>query len=238
MNLRKKIRALVNSVGMAYVKSVCKKEYLNQKFVNFNERSIEFAFLFKYLSSIWPKNILDVGSGMTALPHLIQNCGFQVTAIDNIRDYWPSGMVNRHFHIIDDDIKDSNLQKDQFDFIACISVLEHIEDHESAIKSMVDLLKIGGSLMLSFPYTENAYCGNVYLHPDSSVGQKYPFVTQSFSRSQIDVWLKKNSLEVVDQEYWTFFTGHFWTCGERLVKPVKVNRNNSHQLTCVLLKKI
>ena len=35
---------------------------------------------------------------------LLASCGYVVTAIDNIRDYWPNGMVNRHWHVQNDDI--------------------------------------------------------------------------------------------------------------------------------------
>jgi hypothetical protein len=28
-------------------------------------------------------------------------CGFVVTAIDNVRDYWDHGMVNRHWTVLD-----------------------------------------------------------------------------------------------------------------------------------------
>ena len=86
-----------------YLKWICRREFESQIFSRFNERPIEFSFVFRKLGEIYPKTILDVGTGTTALPHLMRNCGYLVTATDNVRDYWSSGMLNRHYHVIDDD---------------------------------------------------------------------------------------------------------------------------------------
>jgi len=236
MSLKFAAKNIVHALGMAYVKWLCRREYKCQVPIDFNERPIEFAFLFRHLSRAWPKNVLDVGTGMTALPHLIRNCGFFVTAIDNVRDYWSAGMVNRHYHILDDDITDSRLLPG-FDFISCISVLEHIHQHTRAVASMVNLLSPGGLLLLTFPYNEKSYVENVYLLPESSVGKKYPFITQAFSRSEVQGWLEENRLEVVEQEYWEFFGGDYWTCGSRLQVPKQVSCDERHQHCCLLLKK-
>lgn len=144
-----------------YPQWICKQEFDSQHFKRFNERPIEFGFVFRKLGEIYPRMILDVGSGKTALPHLMRNCGFLVTAIDNVRDYWPSGMINRHYHIIDDDITDTHLS-DTFDLITCISVMEHIHNFDDAIRNMFSLLKPKGYLLMTFPYNEENYVKNVY----------------------------------------------------------------------------
>ena len=97
------IRTVVGKVKeqavLYQVKKICEREFLSQTPGNINERPIEFSFVFKYLTRFYPKTILDVGTGLTSLPHLMRSCGFMVTAIDNVRDYWPKGMVNRHYYI-------------------------------------------------------------------------------------------------------------------------------------------
>ena len=65
-----------------------------------NERPIEYAFAFKCLREISPQQVLDVGSGRSSWPHILANCGFKVTAIDQIKYYWKGGFFNRHYHII------------------------------------------------------------------------------------------------------------------------------------------
>jgi 2-polyprenyl-3-methyl-5-hydroxy-6-metoxy-1,4-benzoquinol methylase len=113
--------------------------------------------LLKKLTEIYPHNVLDVGTGITSLPQLIRNCGYHVTAIDNIRDYWPTGMVNRHYYVINDDITNTQLVK-KFDLVTCVSVLEHIDKCDDAIRNMFSLLNPEGHLILTFPYTEKVMC--------------------------------------------------------------------------------
>jgi SAM-dependent methyltransferase len=216
---------------------ICKREFQRQAFFRFNERPVEFAFVFKHLARIYPRKILDVGTGTTALPHLMQNCGYLVTAIDNIKDYWTSGMSNRHYHVIDDDITNSKLT-DTFDFITCISVLEHIEAFDAAVRNMFKLLNPKGHLILTFPYTDNKYVKNVYKLPGSSYGQDNPYIAQSYSRNELSKWLKDNDGILIEQEYWRFWDGDFWTVGNQLIPPKKVDAGEKHQISCILIQKI
>lgn len=236
MSILGPLQSLLHRIGMLYVQMVCAREYKSQVFSGANERPIELAFLFRQLVACWPKRILDVGTGMTSLPHLMRNCGFHVTATDNIKDYWPKGMVNRHYHVINDDITHSSLAA-TYDAITCISVLEHIQEHREAIKSMYRLLAPGGRLVLTCPYNEEQYVRNVYTLPASSVTESFPFITQSFSRKELKSWLEDVPFELLEQEYWQFFDGQFWTCGERIIPPRRVAVHERHQLTCLLLGK-
>ena len=231
------LRNLDEYVTLNRVKKICAREFRNQTAGKINERPIEFRFIFKHLTEIYPTTVLDVGTGATALPHLIRNCGFVVTAIDNVRDYWPRGMVNRHFHVIDDDITNTHLQG-KFDFISCVSVLEHVVNHEAAVRNMLSLLNPGGHLAMSFPYHHLKYVKNAYELPESEAkGKGLSFATQVFSAKQVESWLKDGSAEVVDQEFWRFFSGEFWTCGERIVPPAKVSQSEPHHLSCILIRK-
>ena len=175
-------KQLARNVLNIYPRWICKREFESQTFVRFNERPIEFSFVFKKIGELYPHTVLDVGTGTTALPHLMRNCGCLVTATDNVRDYWPSGMLNRHYHVINDDITETHIS-DTFDLITCVSVLEHILKPDDAIRNMFSLLKPNGHLILTFPYSENNYIRNVYELPGSSYGQGAPYITQSYSRT-------------------------------------------------------
>jgi len=230
------VKLWINLIGMIYPRWLCKREFKRQKFLGLNERSMEFAFLFRKIAEIYPKTVLDVGTGMTALPYMLRNSGLLVTAIDNIKDYWPKGMVNRHFHVVNDDIKNTKLTK-TFDVITCISVLEHIQEHRAAMKSMYKLLNPGGTLILTCPYTNHQYASNVYDLPESSVTEKFSFVTQSFSENDRAKWMQDSLFELVDEEYWQFFEGEFWTCGKKLESPLKVDKKDRHQICCMAFRK-
>jgi SAM-dependent methyltransferase len=230
------IKHWVNFIGMIYPRWLCKREFKRQKFLGLNERPMEFAFLFRKIAEIYPKTVLDVGTGMTALPYMLRNSGLLVTAVDNIKDYWPKGMVNRHFHVVNDDIKNTKLTK-TFDVITCISVLEHIQDHRAAMKSMYKLLNPGGTLILTCPYTNHQHAPNVYDLPESNVTEKFSFVTQSFSENDRVRWMQDSLFELVDEEYWQFFEGEFWTCGKKLESPLKVDKKDRHQICCMAFRK-
>lgn len=229
------VKSFIKKLFNSYIQKVCKDEFVSQKFTRFNERPVEFSFVFRKLAEIYPQDILDVGSGVTALPHLMRNCGFMVSAIDNVKDYWKNGMINRHYYIIDDDITKTRLQG-CFDLITCISVLEHIENFDIAIRNMVSLLKPNGYLLLTFPYNENAHVKNVYTLPGSSYGKGAAYITQSFSRVEIDRWVKENSGCIKDQEFWQYWSGDHWTVGEQIIPPRKVSSKENHQLLCLLIQ--
>lgn len=236
MIIKQIVLSFINKIGLFYVNLLCKREYEAQQFIGINERPVEFGFVFKHLTQHCPTKVLDVGTGATALPHLIRNCGFLVTATDNIHDYWPFGMINRHYHVINDDITKTRLQV-TFDFITCVSVLEHIRDHKAAMRSMFKLLKPGGHLLLTFPYNEKRYAENVYTLPDSIVTETFPFITQAFSRNEVNAWMADNGGKIIEQEYWQFFSGDFWTCGERICPPVRATNSEKHQISCILIRK-
>lgn len=204
---------------------------------NRNERSIEYRFVFDQLTRIAPVTVLDVGTGTTALPSLMATAGYVVTAIDKLTDFWPTGMFNRHFHVIDQDITNATLTE-RFDFVTCISVLEHIRNSDAAIGGMLALLKPGGHLALTCPYTEAVYSPNVYTREDScAYGLDLPYVCQSYDRSKLDAWLARDAAEIVRQEFWQLYTGEFWSCGEMMVPPRQVSSSDRHQITCLLLRK-
>ena len=231
-----KIKLTINAIGMIYPKILAKMEYEKQSFSHLNERPVEFGFIFKHIVEIWPKTVLDVGTGKTALPFMMRNCGLVVTAIDNIKDYWEYGMVNRHYHVINDDITNTKL-RGSFDLITCISVLEHIGDHKTAMQSMYKLLSPGGHLILTCPYSDTEYSANVYEREDSNVKHDVPFVTQSFSSAEREMWIEDTGFDLVNDEYWHFFEGQFWTCGEMLSEPKLVGKDDKHQISCMLFKK-
>jgi len=205
-------------------------EYSRQKYYGHNERPIEYGFVMQCIRQYQPMTILDVGTGQSALPALMRNCGPFVTAIDNIKDFWPRGMFNRHYHVINDDIRTPNV-KNKYDMITCISTLEHIPEFDLAVRNMLDLLTETGSLVMTFPCTPLVYLYNVYDLPESNAYRKKPpYITQSFTRRQVARWGI-----IKYQEFWRCWEGDFWTCGMQ-VDPVKTD--DRYQLACIILKKV
>jgi len=234
--MRKLMKSMLKPLFHLGPSWLCKWEYEHQV-LRFSERPVEFSFVFRKLADIYPRQILDVGTGTTALPHILRNCGALVTATDNIKNYWSAGMFNRHYHVINDDITCTRLMR-KFDLITCISVLEHIETPDIAMRNMFSLLNPNGHLILTFPYTEKNYVRNVYELTGSSYGQDAPYITQSFSRIELNQWLLENQGVIMEQEYWEFWSGDYWTVGCQIIPPLKVSADDKHQLSCIHMQKL
>lgn len=233
--MKKIILKAYNNLGKLYLDPILNIEQKKRPFPQINERPVEYGFSFKHLQHLGTGKILDIGPGKSSWPHILSTCGFEVIAIDKIEGYWNS-FFNRHFKILNDDITQPKL-KEKFQFATCLSVLEHIPDHIVAVKNMHSLLEKNGYLILTFPYNEFQYQPNIYKHPKAGYGQDANFITQVYSRNEINQWLEKTSFKIVDQEYFQVFTGEFWTFGERIIPCKKVKKEELHHLTCILLQK-
>jgi 2-polyprenyl-3-methyl-5-hydroxy-6-metoxy-1,4-benzoquinol methylase len=160
-----------------------------------------------------------------------------VTAIDNIRDYWQAGFVNRHYYVLDQDIKDPALSQ-RFDLITCISVLEHIPEHTLAVRNMIRLLNPGGYLVLTVPYSEDRYIPDVYQIPTSmGYGKGERYVTQVFSRRELGVWVQENQAQLLQEEFWRTYTGGITSCGKALRPAELSSKHEPHDLGCFVLQK-
>ena len=233
--MKKIIENTYNFIGKKYLHPILNHEYKKRTISIINERPIEYGYSFRHLLKYCNGRILDIGSGKSSWPHILYTCGYTIKAIDKIDGHWDR-YFNRHYKIICDDITKPNL-KEKFQFITCLSVLEHIPEHGLAMTNMHNLLNHHGYLILTFPYNESEYHENIYKHPHASYGNNCNFITQIFSRIEINEWLQATSFKIINQEYYQVFTGKLWTFGERIKPSVKVDITDLHHLTCLLLKK-
>lgn len=111
------LKIAVRAIGREYIRRLC--AYDQRKEQRRNERPIEWEFVCRAIRDMNPATILDVGSGTTALPLVMASFGSEVRAIDNIRDYWPAGMQNRHWPVEDRDITKGI--DGRYDLITCVS---------------------------------------------------------------------------------------------------------------------
>jgi hypothetical protein len=157
--------------------------------------------------------------------------------MDNVRDYWPQGMVNRHWTVLDVDITngDKTLSR-KFEAITCISVLEHIEDQTRAIRKMVELLPSAGHLILTTPFSFYDPDPNVYTRADALYGKDAPYICRSSSACELNDWLSCG-LTLEKRELWRLFTGPVWATGERCAWEQVKTEDEPHQLACFLFRK-
>jgi len=234
LRLKQRIFRLYSKAAQLPLHPILRYEWVRRSGRTVNERPIEFGFAIRCLSDLAATTVLDVGSGRTAWPRLLADCGFQVTAIDEGGSYWGHQVVNRHHYVLRDDITKPTLGA-EFDALTCLSVLEHIEDHEAAVRGLRGRLPRGGHAILSFPYNEQTFVENVYALPGVSYGTDAPYVCRVYSRHELEAWLDEG-FEVVRQEYYKVFTGELWAFGERLRPPIRTGVREPHHLSCVLLR--
>lgn len=133
--------------------------YWAYRITGWHIRHKEWDFVLEYLPKLgsWQKvRVLDVGCNKNLLAHEIVYRGYDLVGIDleeiDIFDYPAISYIK--------DIREE-LHLREFDFITCISVLEHIgdgneEDQRKAIENMLNVLKVGGRLLLTIPTKEFA----------------------------------------------------------------------------------
>jgi SAM-dependent methyltransferase len=233
----KPLKSVARRAGNRYIREVCLAESRGQKFTHHNERSIEYRFALDCLAAARPESVLDVGTGTTAWPHLLRNCGFVVTAIDNVRDYWHHEMVNRHWTVLDVDVTNPGEFRGSFGAVTCISVIEHIADHEGAVRNMLRLLAPGGLLVITTPYNHHEHSPNVYKRPDALYGGDLAYGCRSHSAREIEQWQALGA-RLRRREMWRLFSGPVWATGERVPWERVESEDAPHQLGCFLLEKV
>jgi 2-polyprenyl-3-methyl-5-hydroxy-6-metoxy-1,4-benzoquinol methylase len=231
------IKRSLHSLGQWYIRRMLKKQFSIQREPRVNENAPMYAFTMRHLLALGAQRVLDVGPGISAWPALLANCGFHVTAIDQMGNYWfGEDYFNKHYYVIQDDIQDAKIQG-PFDAVMCLSVLQHVPKHDLALASMARLVKPGGGIILAFPLTRGDYIQNVYDLPESRYGRNAHYGCQVFSRSEIMKWCHDQRLELADQECYQVFDGNLWTFGNRVNPPKVVGPDALHQFCSVCLRR-
>ncbi len=138
---------------------------MNMKPAN-TERMTEYGFALMHLPPSGGR-VLDIGSRNSRFPGVLADKGFHVTCLEP--DLSASESQDARIALVHGDARESGLPDGQFDFITCISTLEHIglpgrygitEDDPNgdakAMKEMCRLLKPGGRLILTVPFGQYA----------------------------------------------------------------------------------
>lgn len=189
-----------------------------------NERPAEFSFLFSCLNLNEGRKILDVGTGTAPLAFLLSYCGYDVDAIDL--------EPNNYFvKVKKEDIASvAKKENGKYDFITCISVLEHIPDFDSAVKNMAECCKTGGVIILTTPWSSKHFVENYLkcMNPNTSK------LCHIYSRSNIEKWLQDNSLQIVKEAY--FKSGIYSAPQYIPIKPVPASMEEA-DLVCLAMKK-
>lgn len=127
----------------------------------------EYASMMQQLDELQvPKTamIVDVGSGGSFFPPYLVTVGeypnVEVTDSMKYGDVRPILDSQRQFYNIDLPLhdlpcEDMTFADDTFDVTMCISTIEHVDDHDAAMREMVRITKPGGFIFITSDYFRN-----------------------------------------------------------------------------------
>ena len=119
-------------------------------------------WMFEIIKPYCSGNVLEIGSGIGNISQFFLNDGFDISLSDLSNDYFKilenkfSGFRNLK-GLFCLDFAEKDLEKtyphliEQFDTVFALNVLEHVPDHEQAIRNCYKLLKPGGNLVILVP---------------------------------------------------------------------------------------
>ncbi len=118
-------------------------------------RHREWQFVLEYLPPLMKGQkvaVYDVGCSRNLFCHEVVARRYELSGIDLECPSFKYPGIFTH-----GDIRGMVCDSDNFDFVTCISVLEHIEEGQvKALENMIRSLKIGGRLLLTIPTHEFA----------------------------------------------------------------------------------
>lgn len=98
---------------------------------------------------------LDIGCGVSTCCQLASQISKEVWGMDFANELIESLRYRfTHINYITGDVRDLPFKKEFFDYIVMGEFLEHMEEPDKIIKSVVELLKPGGIIALSVPYND------------------------------------------------------------------------------------
>jgi len=106
-------------------------------------------------NSVRAKKALDFGAGTGNLTGKLLQMGYEVTAIDIsaemckiLEKKYKTYLEAKKLIVVNSAIEDVSFDRDEFDLIACYSVLHHLPDYVDAIQRLCGFLKKGGVMYL------------------------------------------------------------------------------------------
>ena len=90
--------------------------------------------------------VLNIGSGGTIMNQIEQNLPHKNIVVDST-DIDPDRKPD-----IVDDLTDTRIKPDSYDFIICAEVVEHVTSPQKAAQNLFKILKPGGGILVSTPY--------------------------------------------------------------------------------------
>jgi len=170
-------------------------EYLHQlkeiEFTDFWLQAKSELFL-QHLPDTKNKRVLDLGSGTGLLSFKLAERGWKVDALEPSAEavQWIREKKGRNVNVIHNSLEGFKGKK-KYALIVASDVLEHIEDDESALEKINEMLEPGGTFILSVPAhpalwnAHDEYCEHCRRYRKSELHQK---LKKHFNVEKLRYW--------------------------------------------------
>ena len=104
--------------------------------------------------SLAGKNILEVGSGAGRFSQVVlEHTEAELYSVDYsnaVEANYKNNGPNDRLHLYQASIYEMPFEPDQFDKVVCLGVLQHTPDVERSVKTLIDMVKPGGEVVVDF----------------------------------------------------------------------------------------
>lgn len=114
-------------------------------------KKFEYLYCLLYSGHKFAGDVLDVGSAKSVFPYYLAFNGYKVTTLD-MADVEYRERVGKRFNVksITHDLRKFKPSlENKFDFVTCLSVIEHIDNDVVAVENLCRYTKPGGVLFIS-----------------------------------------------------------------------------------------
>ncbi len=135
------------------------------------------------------KNILEVGSGAGRFSQIILDFTkgnlYTVDYSNAVEANYKNNGPNDRLHLFQASIYDMPFEKNQFDKVLCLGVLQHTPDFEKSVQSLIEMAKPGSEVVVDF-YSVNGWWTKLHA--------KYLFrpITKKMSHEQLHKKIDNN----------------------------------------------
>ncbi len=183
---------------MIVIKDFLYEDLYNKEFVHWwfaSKKTIVLGLLNKYLDSRSLMNILDVGCGSGLMLKCLEAYG-KVYGLDSSEK-----AIEFSRKLFDGEIKKGTLPEDipynkySFDIITALDILEHVEEDTKAIKSLYELLKNHGVMIITVPAYSFLWSKHDEIHQHK----------RRYTRKELLTKLKQGGFIIEKISYYNFF---------------------------------
>lgn len=171
-------------------------------------------------------NVLEIGSGIGNISRLVIRDKKHITLSDYNPEYtnWlkkefqDEGFVSNIFNI---DLvhpafqREYHLQKEKFDSVFLLNVLEHLEDDRKSLENCLYLLKPGGNLVLLVPAYPALYCKF-----DKELGHHRRYTSES-----LEQLVKEKDMKILEKQYFNVAGIGGWLLYGKILNKKQIGEN-------------